>query len=226
MTCTSVFTGRSNTFQGPGHLEIINRPLDFILQQIEGNGGSDFDIRRNGLRRLALFIRHADHGFQLQTVNFDAVFSHAPRGQIQRGETLAELLETTYTAFRDHIRGIVHRTTCECNACRAIPLLDLKFIVHFGNYVMQEVAGIRELVGSEVNRLFRLGKNHVTEETGWNAYILYTDASLQESGIAAPSYTTLNGEYCLRAAIANHRSKLEDFDLMVDAVINLGKNLM
>jgi glutamate/tyrosine decarboxylase-like PLP-dependent enzyme len=50
--------------------------------------------------------------------------------------------------------------------------------------------------------------------------------SLQESGIAAPSYTTLKGEYCLRVAIANHRSKLEDFDLMVDAVIKLGKDLM
>ena len=40
------------------------------------------------------------------------------------------------------------------------------------------------------------------------------------------SYTTLNGEYCLRVAIANHRSKLEDFDLMVDAVIKLGEDLM
>ena len=50
--------------------------------------------------------------------------------------------------------------------------------------------------------------------------------SLQESGIAAPSYTTLNGEYCLRVAIANHRSKLEDFDLMVEAVIKQGKDLM
>ncbi len=49
---------------------------------------------------------------------------------------------------------------------------------------------------------------------------------LQESGIAAPSYTKLNGEYCLRVAIANHRSKLEDFDLMVDAVIKLGQDLM
>ena len=49
---------------------------------------------------------------------------------------------------------------------------------------------------------------------------------LQEGGIAAPSYTTLNGEYCLRVAIANHRSKLEDFDLMVDAVIKLGMDLM
>lgn len=45
---------------------------------------------------------------------------------------------------------------------------------------------------------------------------------LQEGGIAAPSYTTLNGKYCLRAAISNHRSRLEDFDLMIAEVIKLG----
>ena len=49
---------------------------------------------------------------------------------------------------------------------------------------------------------------------------------LQESGIAAPSYTTLNGEYCLRAAISNHRSKQEDFDLMVEEVLKIGKSLL
>jgi len=49
---------------------------------------------------------------------------------------------------------------------------------------------------------------------------------LQEIGVAAPSYTTLNGEYCLRAAISNHRSKLEDFDLMVKAVIKIGRDLL
>ena len=41
---------------------------------------------------------------------------------------------------------------------------------------------------------------------------------LQESGVAAPSYTTLNGQYCLRAAISNHRSRFEDFDLMIDEI--------
>lgn len=35
---------------------------------------------------------------------------------------------------------------------------------------------------------------------------------LQEQGIAAPSYTTLQGRYCLRVAIANHRSMSSDFD--------------
>jgi aromatic-L-amino-acid decarboxylase len=48
---------------------------------------------------------------------------------------------------------------------------------------------------------------------------------LQEGGVAAPSYTTLKGKYCLRAAISNHRSRFEDFDLMVAEVIRIGKGL-
>jgi aromatic-L-amino-acid/L-tryptophan decarboxylase len=46
---------------------------------------------------------------------------------------------------------------------------------------------------------------------------------LHESGLAAPSYTTLYGKYCLRAAISNHRSRREDFDLLVQAVLRLGE---
>ena len=49
---------------------------------------------------------------------------------------------------------------------------------------------------------------------------------LQEEGMAAPSYTTLKGNYCLRAAISNHRSEFEDFDLLVKEVIRLGRTLM
>ena len=48
---------------------------------------------------------------------------------------------------------------------------------------------------------------------------------LHESGIAAPSYTTLNGQYCLRAAIANHRTESRDLRIMVDAVVRLGAAL-
>jgi glutamate/tyrosine decarboxylase-like PLP-dependent enzyme len=46
---------------------------------------------------------------------------------------------------------------------------------------------------------------------------------LQESGIAAPSYTTLEGRYCLRAAISNHRSRFADFDILVDAILRIGR---
>jgi len=70
---------------------------------------------------LSLIVEHFRPVLTILRLEGDAVFANAPQGQIPRGETLVELLESTYTAFRDHIRGIVHRTTCECNACRPSP---------------------------------------------------------------------------------------------------------
>ena len=48
---------------------------------------------------------------------------------------------------------------------------------------------------------------------------------LQERGIAAPSYTTLHGRYCLRIAIANHRSTQDDFDVLAKKVVSIGQEL-
>ncbi len=48
---------------------------------------------------------------------------------------------------------------------------------------------------------------------------------LHESGMAAPSYTMLNGKYALRAAITNHRSQRADFDALVREVLRLGREL-
>jgi glutamate/tyrosine decarboxylase-like PLP-dependent enzyme len=45
---------------------------------------------------------------------------------------------------------------------------------------------------------------------------------LQESGIAVVSSTMLEGKFALRAAIVNHRSRKEDFQMLVDAVIKIG----
>ncbi|MBI1173126.1 aminotransferase class V-fold PLP-dependent enzyme [bacterium] len=41
---------------------------------------------------------------------------------------------------------------------------------------------------------------------------------LQESGIAAPSGTTLHGHFCLRVAFCNHRTQREDVDLLLATV--------
>jgi glutamate/tyrosine decarboxylase-like PLP-dependent enzyme len=49
---------------------------------------------------------------------------------------------------------------------------------------------------------------------------------LHEQGIAVPSYTTLGERYCLRVAIANHRSTLEDFDLLAREVVRIGKEVV
>jgi glutamate/tyrosine decarboxylase-like PLP-dependent enzyme len=48
---------------------------------------------------------------------------------------------------------------------------------------------------------------------------------LHESGIAAPSYTTLHGRYCLRAAIVNYRTTSADLPILVRAVREIGASL-
>ena len=48
---------------------------------------------------------------------------------------------------------------------------------------------------------------------------------IQESGVAVPSSTVLNGNYALRLANVNHRTKPEDFDMLFDAVLRIGREL-
>jgi aromatic-L-amino-acid decarboxylase len=48
---------------------------------------------------------------------------------------------------------------------------------------------------------------------------------LQEEGIASPSYTLLRGRYAIRVAITNHRSKREDFAVLVRESVRLGRQL-
>lgn len=48
---------------------------------------------------------------------------------------------------------------------------------------------------------------------------------LQESGIAVISSTMLNGKFALRAAITNHRSKRDDFQILADAVAKIGASV-
>ena len=109
----------------------------------------------------------------------DAVFGYVSETQVSRGETLIEFVEMTYMAFRQRLDTVRRATTCTCNACRAIPGLDLKFIIHHGDYMTQSIAGIHELVGSDVNLVHRLLKNHIAEKTGWRAYGLFTGQSLE-----------------------------------------------
>ena len=71
---------------------------------------------------------------------------------------------------------------------------------------------------------FRYNPGRLDDET-LNALNKEILIQLQEQGICAPSYTTLNGRYCLRAAIANHRSVQDDFDVLVGETVRIGQKL-
>jgi hypothetical protein len=113
----------------------------------------------------------------------DAVFAYVAETNTPGGERILELVENTYVAFRRQCETSRRNTTCTCKACKSIPTLDLKFFVHHGDYIVQEVSGIRELVGSDVNLIHRLMKNHITENTSWNAYLLFTRQAFQHMNV-------------------------------------------
>ena len=48
-------------------------------------------------------------------------------------------------------------------------------------------------------------------------------ADIQESGIAAPSTTSIDGKLAIRAALFNHRTQTRDIDALLDAILRFGK---
>jgi hypothetical protein len=109
----------------------------------------------------------------------DAVFAYVEEGKLQEAKSLLELIDGTYLAFREKAMELFEHTTCPCKACRALPTLDLKFMVHYGDFIIQQVAGIRDLLGTDVNLIHRLAKNHVAESMGWKGYALFTNQGLE-----------------------------------------------
>lgn len=132
---------------------------------------------------LELLVSRFQPTMTISKLEGDAVFAYAPKEMFIRGETLVDFIESMYVAFRDKQLSMKRTTTCSCNACRNIPSLDLKFFLHCGDYIQQTVANIKEIVGSDVNLIHRLTKNHVTEATGWQAYMMFTEQCLNLIGL-------------------------------------------
>jgi hypothetical protein len=126
------------------------------------------------------------------------------------GSTLLGILEGSYLAFRDRAETIDRRSTCRCTACRSVAMLDLKFIVHYGEFVLQTVAGGTKPLGSDVNLVHRLLKNSVAEATGWRAYALFTEAALARSGLDGQGWHTQKEEYPSLGSVHTRSLDLEE----------------
>ena len=62
-------------------------------------------------------------------------------------------------------------------------MLDLKFVVHCGQYAAHVVAGREELIGYDVIPVHRLLKNRVADEIGTRGYALLTMSAIEELGL-------------------------------------------
>jgi len=124
---------------------------------------------------LELIVSRLTPVLTLADLEGDAVFAFAPEARLLRGETLLELVEATYVAFKERLKNVRRNTTCECRACLTAHTLDLKFIVHYGEYLARRAAGGYELTSLDANLVRqRLLKNAVSE-TGWHGYVVFTE---------------------------------------------------
>ena len=136
---------------------------------------SELEHARDSLTALLnILIDHTQSPLVLSKLEGDAVFSYTPSGGFLQGQTLLDMIESTYASFRKALELMVINTSCTCNACRNLPNLDLKFFLHFGSFMIQKIGNYNELVGNDVNLVHRLVKNHIKEETGIKAYTALT----------------------------------------------------
>lgn len=122
-----------------------------------------------------------DH-FELAGLEGDAAFLHAPTDALS-GERLLEAIGRCHRAFRQRIESLRQATTCECEACRRVPTLDLKFFVHVGSVVRQRIVGRDELAGRDVIVVHRLLKDSQPAREGQRRFALLTDAAVRALAI-------------------------------------------
>jgi uncharacterized protein YndB with AHSA1/START domain len=154
------------------------RPTCFLIADISGYtsylAGVELDHANDILTDLLETIVTALRpGFRLSRIEGDAAFMFSVAETLD-GSVLLDTIEHCYFGFRRRRRDVRQATSCECDACRRIPNLDLKFVVHHGPALLQEVAGRQELLGLDAIIVHRLLKNRVVDQLGMSAYALFS----------------------------------------------------
>ena len=146
---------------------------------------SEIDHANEIIQELLEFIvTKLNSTFTIAQIDGDAIFAYAPQNRVTRGETLFELLESTYTAFKDQLLQVSRVRTCGCNACRNVSKLDLKFALHFGEYIPNEFQKQFDLIGLAPFFIRkREWKEPVKVATDWRGYALFTQDCLNQLGL-------------------------------------------
>jgi Protein of unknown function (DUF2652)/Polyketide cyclase / dehydrase and lipid transport len=112
----------------------------------------------------------------------DAVFGYALEDETD-GSMLLDAVEQCYFGFRRRLESMQHATSCGCKACTKLPDLDLKFVLHHGEFIRRAGAAGEELTGHDVILVHRLLKNGVAEVVGTRGYALMTEACVEGLGL-------------------------------------------
>ena len=154
--------------------------------------GTEFEHANDIVHELTQLIRkRLSPPMRFVKLEGDAVFCYAHEASFEDGERLVELIENCHFYFSNRLRDMARETTCRCAACASIGSLDLKFVVHFGTYIVDSEGAGEDLAGPDVILVHRLLKNSVAGGGGPRAYAFLTEACLQRMppSFALPSHS-------------------------------------
>jgi hypothetical protein len=151
----------------------------FVIADVSGYSrflaGSGLEESRTVLRgMMRRLVEQTGPPLKISRILGDAVFSYAPEDALPRGRTLLGMVESMYVAFRAAQEQESRGTSCGCGACAMRPLLDLKIVVHHGEYAVERLGGVEELHGRDVIAAHRLLKNSIASASGIRAWAFIT----------------------------------------------------
>jgi hypothetical protein len=158
------------------------------------------EITEHLLNRL---IKSTDRTWKVANVMGDCVFFYseppAPPADTYR------LLRGLHEEFQDVQFEIASGSTCRCGTCDRTEDLSLKFVVHAGEFDVQNIGGRKELIGQDIIVATRLLKNSVPVRE----YVIATPA--------APGVAEAAG-----GATQKGRDELESIGPMEYSYVDLG----
>lgn len=134
--------------------------------------------------------------FVISKLEGDAVFAFASAEELRlRGSAVMPWLTDCYSAYRGQLNEANDLMLCTCDACSMIGGLELKFVVHHGEYVVQLIRGNPELLGPEVTIAHLLLKNHVADLIGRSPYALLTESACTQLQIPVEDALPITERY-------------------------------
>jgi uncharacterized protein DUF2652/polyketide cyclase/dehydrase/lipid transport protein len=147
---------------------VVSSPLEYAEDVVA-------EITRDVVQRLEPVLR-------VNKLEGDAAFGYALDGELD-ASMLLDSIEECYFGFRRRLRGIEHSTNCSCNACAKAPELNLKFVVHHGEFIRRAGSHGEELTGHDVILVHRLLKNTAAEVLTLRGYALCSEACVSALGL-------------------------------------------
>lgn len=123
--------------------------------------------------------------FKVGNIAGDALFVYAPDDGDASGQTVLDAVDSLYCAFADRVAALRYGASCPSDPALLAGALDLKLVVHYGEYAINRIGDREELSGSSVVALHRLAKNTVTQDTGHSGYAMLTSLAVDHMNLSS-----------------------------------------